>query len=172
MTTPLTSEQIQERSNRYADLSRLKLQQAQTELDQGDTAQASEKIYGALTSAVKACGEIRGWNHYNHHRAELIIEQLAEENQAPELITAHMAIKAQHSNYFEHQQSHSYIQAGIVIATAAIEKLEAIRCQPAPPPKSREELTPEQRRRLAQLNQPPDDPPLPVDQMPPVHKAA
>lgn len=170
MTTALTPEQIQEHSDRYDYLSRMKLQQAQTGLDQGDTAQASEKIYGALANAVKACGELRGWNHYNHHRVSLILAQLAEENQAQDLVFAHMAASALHSNYFEHKQERSYVQTGIDGIKAAVNRLETIRCQPAPTPKTREELTPEQRRRLAQLNQPPDEPPMPVDQLPPVDK--
>ena len=164
MPTPLTPNQIQERSDRYADLSRLKLEQAQQELDRGDTAQASEKAYGAFINQVKACGELRGWNRYNHHRAELILEQLAAENQAPELLFTHMAAKAQHSNYFEYEQSRFYVQTGIDGVAATIEKLEAIRHQPAPPPKHRDYLTPDQRRRLALLNQPPQQEPKPAEQ--------
>lgn len=175
MTTPansLTPEQIRERSDRYADLSRLKISQAQTELNQGDTAQASEKAYGALINAAKACGELRGWNHYNHHRTELIIEQLAKENQAPDLVVAHMAAMAQHSNYFEHEQSRFYVQAGIDTTAAAIDKLDAIRQQPPPAQQKRSDLAPEDRRRLAQLNQPPDKQPKPADQLPAINPAA
>lgn len=162
MTTPasaMTPEKIRERSERFADLSRLKLQQAQEELDQGDTARASEKAYGALIEAAKACGELRGWNHSNHHRTELIIEQLAKENQSPNLVIAHMAAMAQRFNYFGHEQSSFYVKAGIDTTAAAIEKLDSIRTQAPLPSSKRDELTPEDRRRLPLLNQSPEKQP-------------
>lgn len=165
MTTParaMTPEKIRERSDRFADLSRLKLQQAQEELDRGDTAQAAEKIYGALTNMVKACGELRGWNHYNHHRVDLIIDQLAEENGQPQLAFAQTAAIQFHSNFFEHEFTAFRVQAGIDSIKTAIEQLEAIRQQPAPPAPSRQSLTQEQRRRLTLLNQPPEKPPGPA----------
>ena len=168
MPDHLTPEQRQARSDRYADLSRLKLHQAQQELDQGDTAQASEKAYGALTNAAKACGELRGWNHYNHHRTGLILTQLSQENNAPDLVVADMACSAQHSNYFEHQYDSTEVQIGIDIVAAACAKLESIRQQPIPPAPDRNSLSAEDRRRLTLLNQPPDEIELPVERMPAV----
>ena len=103
MTTPENEQHRLEKSDRYAKLSRLKLGEAQQELNQGDTMQASEKAYGAVSCAAKAYGEKRGWNHYNHHRVGLIIEQLREEWQEPFLVTAHSSVKALHDNFFEHE---------------------------------------------------------------------
>ena len=42
------------------------LEQARTELAQGDTRQASEKGWGAAAQAVKAVAEARGWEHNTH----------------------------------------------------------------------------------------------------------
>lgn len=168
MPEALTQEQRQARSDRYADLSCLKLHQAQKELDQGDTAQASEKAYGALTNAAKACGELRGWNHYSHYRTRLIIMQLNQENAAPDLVAAEWAASIQHHNYFEHEFETDEVQIGIDLVTAAVAKLEAIRQKPIPPSPDRDSLTPEQRRRLTLLNQPTDKNELPVENMPAV----
>lgn len=170
MTTTLTPDQIRERSDRYADQSRLKLRQAQIELDQGDTAQASEKIYGALTNAVKACAELRGWNHYNHYRIELAITELIEENNQPQLGFAFAAAGQMHSNFFEDELEPTIVRSNIEAMATIIDLLEAVRQQPVPQPKPRAELTPDQRRRLAQLNQPPDKEPKPADQLRPVQK--
>lgn len=172
MTTPFTPDQIRERSDRYADLSRLKLQQAQQKLDQGDTAQASDTTYGAFIDAIKACAELRGWNHYNHHRIELILIELTEETHQPQLGFAYMAAGQLHSNFFEDEVESDTIQSCIAAMTAVIDQLDAIRQQPAPPPQPRDSLTPEQRRRQAQLNQPPDQPPKPVERLRPIQKAS
>ena len=67
MTTPNpdpeTEQQRRDKSERYFQLSRWLLKHAQEQLDLGDTMQASEKAYGAVAHAVKACAELRGWNH-------------------------------------------------------------------------------------------------------------
>ena len=165
MTTALTADQIQERSDRYAGLSRLKLQQAQQELDQGHTAQASEKAYGAFINQVKACAELRGWIHDNHHRIELALTELIEENKQPQLAFAFAAAVHLHSNFSEDELEPTIIQSSIEAMTAVIDLLEAIRHQPAPPPKPRDSLTPDQRRWLTLLNQPPQQEPKPAEQL-------
>ena len=156
MTSPLPEipqHRIQ-KSARYAALSQHKLQQAQAELDKGDPVQASEKAYGAVAGAAKACGELRGWNHYNHHRVYLVLEQLRDEWDAPELLMSHLAIKELHNNFFEHKLSPTTVQDGINVAQGMIARLEEIRTsEPRPLPAS--SLTREQRRRLTLLLQPP-----------------
>ena len=76
------------KSNCYVEMSRRKIAQAQEELDKGDTIPASEKTYGAVTAAVKACAELRGWNHYSHIRVQRGMDQLRDEWDDPSLTLA------------------------------------------------------------------------------------
>ena len=167
MTTPENEQHRLEKSDRYAKLSRLKLWEAQQELNQGDTMQASEKAYGAVSCAAKAYGERRGWNHYNHHRVGLILEQLREEWDAPELVVAHLAIRALHNNFFEYELSSTVVQDGIHAAQRMVARLEEIR-QSEPRPLPPESLNREQRRRLTLLMQPPKEAQLPIEDLPEV----
>ena len=167
MTTPESEADRQEKSDRYAKLSRLKLWEAQQELNQGDTMQASEKAYGAVSAAAKAYGEKRGWNHYNHYRVMLILEQLREEWQEPFLVTAHSSVKALHDNFFEHELATVVVQDHIDLAKALVARLEEIR-QSEPRPLPPESLSREQRRRLTLLMQPPKEAQLPIEDLPEV----
>ena len=47
---------------RYEEISRHLLAQAQEELDKGDILQASNKVWGAVTDAIKAYAQQRAWN--------------------------------------------------------------------------------------------------------------
>ena len=154
MTTPDNEQSRQEKSDRYARLGRLKLWEAQQELNREDTMQASEKVYGALSCAAKAYGEKRGWNHYSHHRVELILEQLREEWDDQELTAGVLLLKGMHNNFFEHELRSIVVQDGIYAAQRMVARLEEMR-QASPRPLPPESLSPEQRWRLALLTLPP-----------------
>ena len=130
--------------------------------------QASEKAYGAVSCAAKAYGEKRGWNHYNnHHRVGLILEQLRDEWDAPELVVAHLGIRAMHNNYSEYEMSSTVVQDGIHAAQRMVARLEEIR-QAEPRPLPSESLNRGQRRRLTLLMQPPQKAQLPIEDLPEV----
>ena len=169
MTMPDNEQDRRKKSDRYAKLGRLKLWEAQQELNRGDTMQASEKAYGAVSCAAKAYGEKRGWNHYNHHRVGLILEQLREEWDAPELVVSHLAIREMHNNFFEYELSSTVVQDGIHAAQRMVARLEEIR-QAEPRPLPSESLNREQRRRLTLLRQPPKGEQLPVEDLPEVEE--
>ena len=167
MTAPDNEQDRRKKSDRYAKLGRLELWQAQRELNRGDTIQASEKAYGAVCSAVKAYGEKRAWNHYNHHRVVLILEQLRDEENDPKLTEAYDAVKSLHDNFFEYELSVTRVQDRIGTARelcAALESLRQAEIHPLPS----ESLNREQRRRLTLLRQPPQKVQLPVDDLPEV----
>ena len=168
MTTPAPETQQQQRrrkSARYAALSRRALQHAQEQLDQGDTVQASEKAYGAVSCAVKSYGELRGWNHYNHHRVGLILTQLREEENDSELVTAFAAVKALHNNFFEYELESVVVQDHIDTAKTLVERLETLG-RSAPNPLPPESLNRERRRRMRLLLQPPAEGAVPVEDLP------
>ncbi len=171
MTTPASepaSEQRRrEKSDRYFLLSQRLLKHAQEQLDQGDTVQASEKAYGAVAHAIKSCGEIRGWNHYNHYRVELILDHLRDEWNDPELTTFHTVVKELHNNFFEYEMGTTRVGDCLQTAQRLLEKLEVIRASP-PRPLPSAALNREQRRRLSQLMQPPAEEQVPAENLPPL----
>lgn len=164
---PVTEQQRRAKSDRYAQLSQRLLKHAQEQLALGDTVQASEKAYGAVAHAVKACGELRGWNHYNHYRVGLTLDQLREEWNDPSLVTLHMAVKALHDNFFEYEMSTVQVNAGINAAKEIADKLEMIR-NSLPRPLSSSSLSQEQRRRLSLLMQPPALEQIAAEDLPPL----
>ena len=171
MTTPPNNpeseQQRHDKSERYFRLSQRLLKHAQEQLDLGDTVQASEKAYGAVSHAVKSYAELRGWNHYNHHRVGLIMDQLSEEWADPNLVTLHMAVKALHDNFFEYELSTVQVQAGIDAAKEMVDRLDTLRASPIKPLPS-STLSNEQRRRLSQLMQPPVQGQVPAEDLPPL----
>ena len=164
---PETEQRRREKSDRYFLLSQRLLKHAQEQLDQGDTVQASEKAYGAVSHAIKSYGELRGWNHYNHFRVGLIVDQLGEEWNDQSLVTLHMAVKALHDNFFEYEMSTVQVQAGIDAAKEIMAKLETIK-NSSPRPLGSNSLNSEQRRRLSQLMQPPAEEQVPAENLPPL----
>ena len=167
-TPPLdsqTEQQRREKSDRYFLLSQRLLKHAQEQLEQGDTVQASEKAYGAVSHAVKAYGELRGWNHYNHYRVELVLDQLRDEWNDPELTTFHTVVKELHSNFFEYEMGTTRVGDCLETARKLMDKLDVIRNSP-PRPLPSSGLNREQRRRLSQLMQPPSEDQTPVENLP------
>ena len=71
MTTPQPARLRPSSPDRYEEISRHLLQQAEEELDKGDVLQASEKIWLSVAHELKAIAQHRGWNHryHNHIRA-------------------------------------------------------------------------------------------------------
>ena len=169
MTTPNPGSETErprrEKSERYFLLSRWLLKHAQEQLERGDTMQASEKAYGAVAHAVKACAELRNWNHFNHYRVELVLDQLREEWDDPDLVNLHGAVKDMHNNYFEYELSATRVQDYFDAARTLVDKLDTIRNSP-PRPLPSSSLNREQRRRLTQLMQPPAQPQLSVEDLP------
>jgi len=155
-----------EKSDRYFRLSQRLLKHAQEQLELGDNVQASEKAYGAVSHAVKSYAELRGWNHYNHRRVELILDQLRDEWDDPELTIFHTVVKELHSNFFEHELGTTRVGDCIRTASMLLDKLETIRNAP-PRPLPQAGLSNEQRRRLSQLMQPPAQEQASVDELPP-----
>ena len=161
---PETERHRREKSERYYRLSQRLLKHAQEQLERGDTLQASEKVYGAVAHAAKSCAELRGWNHFNHYRVELALDQLREEWDDPELVTLHGVVKELHNNFFEYEISPTRVRDYFQAAESLIEKLDTVRNSPPRPLSAT--LNREQRRRLAQLMQPPTQDQAAVDDLP------
>ena len=162
---PETEQQRRAKSDRYFQLSQRFLKHAQEQLEMGDTLQASEKAYGAVAHAVKSYGELRGWNHSNHHRVGLILDQLSDEESDISLTTDFAIVESIHNNFFEYVMPTNRVRGSVSIAKNIIDRLEVLRhSEPQPLPSS--SLNREQRRRLSQLMQPMMDGGIPVEDLP------
>jgi uncharacterized protein (UPF0332 family) len=89
------------RVSEYTRLSQKNLQKAQALIAQGDYHQASEKLWGATASMVKAMAEGRGWPHESHRKLNLVISRLAQETGRRELIRLFGLANALHTNFYE-----------------------------------------------------------------------
>ena len=110
---------------RYEEISRHLLEQAQEELDKGDILQASDKVWGATALAVKAVCQRMGWNHHAHNYLRAAANYVFAEFGRDDLTLAFGYLEALHANYYEHQWEASDIRIGIINATLVIRELSA-----------------------------------------------
>ena len=159
----------QEISDRYLKISRQCLLQAEEELFvQGDTMQASEKLWNAAAQALKSVAALRGWNHKSHSLLGDIALQLHLELGRPELSSQLRVLETAHNNFYEHRWAADEVEIRLSDARQFVSQLEEIRQQP------RRRFTPanrEQERRLERLTrfiygQSDDD--VDIDDLPPV----
>ena len=110
MTTPQPAKLRPSSPERYEEMSRHLLQQAEEELDKGDALQGSEKIWLAVAHTLKALAQHHGWNHryHNHLRAEVSYLSLVWNR--PDWETTFGAIEGLHINAYEHQRVVSQVQ--------------------------------------------------------------
>ena len=146
-----TPSQRQEYAARYARISRKLLQQAEAELNAGDTQQASEKVWGAAAQSIKSLAESRGWNHQHHGLLNDAVRELREAHNRPDLAQLYFALNYFHINFYEHEYAPSDVAAGLPMAQELQEKLEELRPQPTPPIENRDR---DQRRRFQRLTDP------------------
>ena len=141
MTTPQTAKLQPSSPDRYEEISRHLLQQAEEELDKADVLQASEKIWLAVAHELKAIAQQRGWNHryHNHLRAE--VSFLSMEWNRPDWLVIFGAIENMHTNAYEHQWFPSDLRPYLEPARSYCQELSEVR--EAPPPQD-VQLTPEQ----------------------------
>ena len=89
---------------RYAEISRHLLRQAQGELDKGDILQASDKVWGATAHAIKAVCQRMGWNHHAHNHLSAAANYVASGLNRDDLMEAFGFLEAMHTNFYEHQK--------------------------------------------------------------------
>ena len=77
------------------------LEQANVELDRGDTRQASEKGWGAAAQAVKAVAQGRGWEHNTHGDLFRAVRLLAAEPGGDGLDRLFGVANTLHVNFYE-----------------------------------------------------------------------
>ena len=95
------------KADRYTEISRYLIEEAQHQLDRGDLIQASEKAWGATAHAIKSLAQTRGWNHTRHDLLADVVEQISEEWDRTDLETLFRSANYLHNNFYEHAIPHA-----------------------------------------------------------------
>ena len=129
-------------SNRYAELSRWCIGQADDYLRNRNNIRASEEGWGAVAQALKAIAEERGWNHGGHGRIVDVVKQVADEQDRQDWITLFGVVQALHTNFYEDWLDSDIVSIYLDGARELRLQLEHIRSAPAPDftPASREQI--------------------------------
>ena len=98
---------------RYEEISRRLLQQAQEELDRGEILQASDKVWGATAHAIKAVCQRMGWNHHAHNHLSAAANYVASGLGRYDLMEAFGFLEAMHTNYYEHQKEADQVRVEV-----------------------------------------------------------
>ena len=114
-------------SNKYAELSRWCISQADNYLRNRNNIQASEKGWGAAAQALKAIAEERGWNHGSHTLIVDVIQQVADEEVRPDLVAMFGLAQALHTNFYEDWLSSDTVSIYLDDVKKLLPELERIR---------------------------------------------
>lgn len=120
----------EEWANRYWQMSRKYMRQAQEELEQGDWSQASEKAWGAAAEALKSVAAQRRWNHKSHGLLRDMATQLYMEFGNRRIIELYGILENVHVNYYEHRFDGDEVQYQIDNCREFLDELDSIRNSP------------------------------------------
>ena len=137
-------------ANKYAELSRWCIGEAESYLRAGNNIQASEKGWGAVAQALKAIAEDRGWYHGGHRRVVDVVQQVADEQGRRDLVSLFGTAQALHTNFYEDWLDSDTVSVYMDDVRELRLQLEQIRSTPVP---SFTPETREQRNRLQRLTQ-------------------
>ncbi len=76
------------------------LQEADREFAEGNTLQASEKLWGAAAHSVMAIGQQRGWQFDTHYDLKMAVKRLANEYDDPMIAGGVLAAEMFHANFY------------------------------------------------------------------------
>ncbi len=111
---------------RYEEISRHLLQQAQDELDKGDILQASDKVWGATAHAIKAVCQRMGWNHHAHNHLSAAANYVASGLNRDDLMEAFGFLEAMHTNFYEHQKEADQVRLEVNRADYFVSQFAAL----------------------------------------------
>ena len=111
---------------RYEEISRHLLRQAQEEFDRGDILQASDKVWGATAHALKAVCQRVGWNLHGHNHLSAAASCLASGLNRDDLMEAFGFLEAMHTNFYEHQREADQIRLEVNRAAFFINEFIAL----------------------------------------------
>ena len=85
----------------YRDQSKIFLDKAFKELEEGDLLQASEKGWGAAAHMVKAVADERGWEHRSHNLLFAAVDRMASETGNDQFVRLFSSADSLHKNFYE-----------------------------------------------------------------------
>ena len=119
-------------SNKYAELRRWCIGEADSYLRRRNNIQASEKGWGVAAQALKAVAEERGWNHGGHGLIVDIAKQVSDEEDRQDLFLAFGAAQSLHVNFYENWLATDAVATYLDAVKALLPELERIRTDPPP----------------------------------------
>ena len=119
-------------SNKYAELSRWCIGEADNYLRRRNNIQASEKGWGAAAQALKAVAEERGWNHNGHGLIVDIAKQVSDEEGRRDILALFAFGQLLHVNFYEDTLATDVIASYLDNIKVLLPELERIRTQPSP----------------------------------------
>ena len=120
-------------SNKYAEMSRWCIGEADNYLRRRNNIQASEKGWGAAAQALKAVAEERGWNHHSHGLIVDVAQQVADEQSRRDLVAMFGTAQALHTNFYENWLSSDTVGIYLDDVKRLLSELERIRTGPPLP---------------------------------------
>ena len=126
-------EQNNHEANKYAELSRWCIGEADNYLRRRNNIQASEKGWGAAAQALKAIAEERGWNHNGHGLLVDIAKQVSDEQARSDIVTLFAFGQLLHVNFYEDSLPSDVIEEYLDQIKALLPELERIRTESPPP---------------------------------------
>ena len=111
---------------RYEEISRHLLRQAQDELDKGDILQASDKVWGATAHAIKAVCQRMGWNHHAHNHLSAAANYVSSGLNRDDLMEAFGFLEAMHTNFYEHQKEADQVRLEVNRAAYFVKEFAAL----------------------------------------------
>ena len=121
-------------STKCTELSQWYIGEADNYLRRRNNIQASEKGRSAAVQALEAIAEERGWNHHSHGLVVDIAQQLADEQDRPDLVAMFGLAQALHTNFYENWLSSDTIGIYLADVKKPLPELERIRTELSPPP--------------------------------------
>ncbi len=110
----------------YRGAARALLDQALTELAEGDTRQASEKGWGAAAQMIKAVASSRDWKHRSHAALYKAVDRIVAETGDRSIGTLFRGANGLHQNFYENWGAAEYVTAGLGDVGTLLDKLEPL----------------------------------------------
>ena len=111
---------------RYDEISRHLLQQAQDELDKGDILQTSDKVWEAVTGALKAHAWQRGWSCHTDNYLRDIARYVATEWNREDLRAIHGYLEALYQRLWEREEETDEVQNWLNSAAIFVREMAAL----------------------------------------------
>ena len=117
-------------ATRHREISERLLDQADSELEDGDALQATEKAWGAFAHCVNGIAKEAGWKTGSHRRlienAERLIDLSASLERRGRLLRLLSAVHVLHANFYEEWQTERLVGQGLADTRELVDALRLL----------------------------------------------